>query len=178
MSKTSKTIEVAVLGAAVAVLVALVLTLPGTGHRSVHTREAVARTPAATHVATSGARLTSSKPSSVTVVSGVLGFWGGVLAPNPLPRCGCTPAAGTVRLTSVGGHRIYVKTTKSGRFSVRLSEGRYRVVGGLNRPSSWSMGSCRGLSGDGVRFDRSKHVSYLTVGKENRMTVYVGCESL
>jgi hypothetical protein len=114
----------------------------------------------------------------VSVVSGVLGVVAGIALPSPPPRCGCTPAAGTVRLTDAYGHRIYVKTAKSGTFSVRVPAGRYRVVAGLNPPYHWPMGSCTGLLGDGVHFDRSKHVNYLTVGKKKRITIYVGCVAL
>jgi hypothetical protein len=176
MSKTFRNTTVTVLAAAVAVLVLLVFTVPGTGHGNAPTKKGVARTPGVTRLTASGVtRLTSSKPSSVAVVSGVLGFHGGTALPSPPPRCECTPAAGTVRLTNAHGHRIYVKTTKSGAFSVRVPAGRYRVVAGVNPPYHWPMGSCTELSGDGVHFDRSKHVSYLTVGHEKRMTIYPGC---
>jgi len=171
MSKTFRITTVAVSTAAIAVLIALVLAVPGTGHGRVLAKRGVART-------TGIARLTNIKSSSVVVVSGVLGVGAGILLPIPPPPCGCTPAAGTVRLTDAHGHSIYVKTTKSGAFSVRVPAGRYRVVAGLNPPYHWPMRSCTGLSGAGVHFDWSRHVNYLTVGKERRMTIYVGCTAL
>lgn len=80
-----------------------------------------------------------------------------------------------MRFTDTNGHVIYVKTTKSGTFSVLLPEGRYQVVAGLNPPYHWPMGSCTALGGDGVHWDRSAHVYYLIVSKEKRMTIYPGC---
>jgi hypothetical protein len=145
---------------AIAVLAVLGLTILAMGHGKA-VKEVDART------------------RDVTVVSGVLGVGGGVAVPSPPPLCGCTPAAGIVRLTDANGHRIFVTTTRFGTFSVRVPDGRYRVVAGLNPPYNWPMGSCdsgtTGLSGDGVHFDRSKHVNYLTVNHERKMTIYVGC---
>jgi hypothetical protein len=119
----------------------------------------------------------SSEPRAVAVVSGTLGIFGGEVEVRP--SCGCIPAAGTVRLTNAHGHRIDVKTNKSGKFSVRVPAGRYRVVAGLNHPYDWPMGSCTGLRGTDVHFVRGKHKCYyLAVGNEKRLHIYVGCIAL
>lgn len=132
-----------------------------------------------TRLAKGDSKASVNKSPSVAVVSGTLGVAAGIALRSPQPPCGCTPAAGTVRLTNAYGHHIDVKTSKSGTFLVRVPAGRYRVVAGLNRPYDWPMGSCTGLRGTGVHFVRGKHkYYYLTVGNEKRLHIYVGCIAL
>lgn len=116
---------------------------------------------------------TKSRPGAV--VSGTLGITGGTLMQGPSLPCGCSLEAGTVRFTSVdGGRRTSVHTDKAGRFSVRLRAGRYRVVGGLDRPFHWPMGSCATVDGEGVTFDHRERAYYLTV-KAHARHIYVEC---
>ena len=75
-------------------------------------------------------RRSTTKAPSVAEVSGVLGIVGGTLLRHPSP-CGCLAEPGTVRFTSSSGDRTEVKTSRSGRFTVRLGA---RVGGATIKP--------------------------------------------
>ena len=119
---------------------------------------------------TSGTVTHSTQPRT-GVVTGTLGIYGGTLETND--RYGL-PQAGTVRLIEAHGH-IDVSVGKSGQFSVRVPAGRYEVTAGLRRRADWPMGSCVGLFGPDVRYDRHSQVSYIEVTKNEHLRVRVGC---
>ncbi len=61
---------------------------------------------------------------------------------------------------------------------MRVPAGRYEIVAGLERPYDWPMGSCRGLSGPGARFDRKADSFYAVVGRNQELHVVVVCQAL
>lgn len=109
------------------------------------------------------------------VVTGTLGIQGGAKYTGVGTDCRCQAEPGTVRLTSAHGSRIEVATDKSGKFSAHVPAGRFWIVGGLNRPYVWPMGSCSGLSGAGVRLDRKKDAFFIIVAAGQSRHVVVGC---
>jgi hypothetical protein len=56
-------------------------------------------------------------------------------------HCGCSYEPGTVVITEESGDRHRINVGRSGRFSVRLSAGRYHAIGGIPR-LGWKLGSC------------------------------------
>jgi hypothetical protein len=120
---------------------------------------------------------TSSRPAT-GVVSGTLGIRGGTLHTGVGTECLCQAEAGTVRLASADGRRFRVDAGAAGLFSVRVPPGRYEIVGGLKPPYDWPMGSCNGLAGSGVHFDRKANTFYAVVRKNVSLQVVVVCRAL
>jgi hypothetical protein len=110
-------------------------------------------------------------PPPSGLITGTLGIYGGVLE---LAHHYPAPQAGTVRLIGAHGH-IDVSVGKSGQFSVHVPTGRYEVTAGLRRPMDWPMGSCTGLFGTEVRYDRHSQLNYIVVKQNEHLRVRVGC---
>jgi hypothetical protein len=110
-------------------------------------------------------------------VVGTLGVYGGAFRSIDGGRsgCGCELAAGTVRLIGASGRRIDLVVGKSGRFRARVPDGRYTVKAGLRPPFDWPIGSCDGLLGPDVHFDRSSDAFYFEVDVGEQLRVGVGC---
>jgi len=112
----------------------------------------------------------SASARAIGTLHGRLAISGGTLTSNP---CGCHPEAGTVRLTSLDGYRVEVATKQSGKFSVTVPAGRYRIVAGLE--VGWPMGSCHGLSGPAVHYDSKGLHGVVVVAAGQSRYVEVDC---
>jgi hypothetical protein len=85
---------------------------------------------------------------------------------------GSTPEAGVVVVSRIGGGSRSLAVGRSGRFSLSLRAGRYRVVGGIPR-LDWAVGRClsvpnsstRPSSSVSLRFHRTTQVDVVCQGQ-------------